>query len=307
MTQAVSDSRLSLFRRTFCVAVCLFIAVSAGSAAAVDSVSRDGGSQLLQDRAVQFMQLINQARRDPLATAAQLGVDEDLVRTVFADTPWILEEGLPPLAWNDLLVSSSSAHGRDMFDRLYYSYTTPEGETVEQRIAVAGYRALFVGESMNALFFNNYFALDDAFQLLVAAMLRDELSGSAAVDRNIFSTDVTEIGVAFFAESINLLDEQPYVYLLLADFAAPVDSRQYAIIKHDPEWQVALRLFAEDHWVFPRQLRPGLTQVAVSDGGGELVLVDQDDSSRLSAVYSLSDYVGRDNRYFDLCTDLPGQ
>jgi len=301
MSAANPISRIQLFRSIISLMLCLFVVVFAGTVAASGPVAPGAGDQLLQDRALQFMQQVNAARRDPLAAAEQLGIDLDLVRATFADSPWILDQGLPPLAWSHSLVLSSSAHGRDMFDRLYYSYVSPEGETVAQRIAAEGYQALYAGESMNALFFNNnYVPLDDAFRILVAAMLRDELSGETSVDRNIFSPDVTEIGVTLFAESLEQLDEQPYVYLLLADFAAPVDNHRYAIITHDPDSRVVFHAYEEDYWTFPRLLRPGYTQVLFPEGGGDAVLISDDGVADAGAVHALNDLGGTGHRSFNL-------
>jgi len=293
--------RMPLFRSVFSLVLCLFIVVTAGTVVAEGPATPGSGDQLLQDRALQFMQQVNAARRDPLAAAERLGVDLALVRTVFADSPWILDQGLPPLAWSSSLVLSTSAHGRDMFDRLYYSYVNPEGETVEQRIAAEGYQALFAGESMNALFFNNnYIPLDDAFGILVAAMLSDELRGETSVERNLFSSDVTEIGVTLYAESLDRLDEQPYVYLLLADFAAPVDNHRYAIITHAVDSRVVFHAFEGDYWTFPRLLRPGYTQVLFPEGGGDAVLIDDDGTADAGSVYALNDLGGMDHRGFNL-------
>ena len=299
MNVTITDSRMTLYRWGFCLFLFLFVAVSAGTATSDSSVPSLDRDQLLQDRAFNFMQQVNMARRDPLSAAVQLGVAEELVRSVFADAPWMLDQGLPPLAWNELLVSSASVHGRDMFTRLFYSYVNPDGVTVEYRVAAAGYSALFVGESMNALFFgNNYVAPDDAFNLLVAALLRDELSG--AVARNIFSPDMTEIGVSFFAETVSQLADHPYVYLLLADVAAPMDGQRYAIIRHDPAGRVVFHHSDDDHWTFPHLVRPGLTQMHLSGGVGEFVVIDASSQSEVFGVYAMDDRGAIDNRYFEL-------
>ena len=301
MIVSVPILQMPLFRYVFSFVLCLLIVTSASTVTATGPTSPSEGDRLLQDRALQFMQQINTARRNPLAAAEQLGVDQDLVRAAFADSPWILDQGLPPLAWNPSLVLSSSAHGQDMFQRLYYSYVTPEGETVGQRIAAEGYQALSVGESMNALFFNNnYVPLDDAFPILVAAMLRDELRGETSVQRNLFSPDVTELGVAFFAESIKQSGALSYVYLLIVDLATPADSHRYAIITHDAVSRVVFHAFSEDYWSFPRLLRPGYTQVFFPEGGGDAVVIGDDGLADATAVYTLNDQGGTDHQNFNL-------
>lgn len=250
-----------------CVLSILVLVCAVAAANAAVTLPQQADEEILNERALQFMLQVNAARRDPLAAAARLGVAEEVVREQFAATPWILEDGLPPLAWNAELVISSATHGRDMFDRLYYSYVTPEGATVDDRIADTGYEALFVGESMNALFFENYLPVDTAFQALVDSMLRDELRGTAGVERNIFSPDVTEMGAAFFAESIDLLGDQPYVYLLLADFARPKTDRYFICGLADPDSELVLRRIYTGFSEIITPLPGGAFQAPYPDGG----------------------------------------
>lgn len=278
------------------IGVALLSPAVSGASGAVP-LRADG--ELLQERALRFMLEINAARRDPLAIAERLGVNEQLVRDVFADDPTILKQGLPPLAWNRNLAVSSAAHGRDMFDRLYYDYVTPEGKTVEQRILSTGYQSLDSGETMNALFFENYVGLDDAFKLLVDAMIRDELTGSS-VERNIFSSDLTELGVTFFAESIPLLEEQPYVYLLVADFAAPVVPRQFVVVKYDENSRLIMRTAAEDRWLYPEVLSSGLAQFPCPGETTELVVVDKNGLGVVSRTFVLQLVWDEQNTYIDL-------
>jgi len=257
-------------------------------------------AQILQDRAVEFLLQINQARRDPLACAERLGIDEETVRTTFADQSWILDQGLPPLAWNNQLVSSAATHGRDMFDRLYYSYITPEGATVEQRINATGYQAAFVGETMNALFFVNYVPVDDALRLLVDSMLRDELSGNPDVEMNIFSPDVSEVGISFFAESINLSGRHPHVYLLLADFASPFEKQNFVIIEYDQDSRVVARTYNDQHWIYPQQLRPGVAQMPFPEGGAQVLVIGDNGLGGPARFYSLNDWQISENIVYDI-------
>lgn len=271
------------------------------AAEGLDLVPRRADEQLLKNRALQFMLLVNDARRDPLVAAERLGLDEQQVRNVFSDDIEVLEQGLPPLAWNERLEASASAHGRDMFDRLYYDYTTPEGVTVEQRIAEAGYQAVQSGEAMSALFFDNYVALDDALQHLVDAMLRDELTGTSG-GRHIFNREFTELGVVFFAESIPLLDEQPYVYLLLADFATPLEAKHYAVIQYDDDSRLVMRTEAGGSWVYPESLGSGLAQIQTPEEATELVVVDDGGLGVVNRTFVLQSAWGEENSYVDLRT-----
>lgn len=275
--------------------------MSVSVATATTAVPLRADSDLLQERALQFMLQVNAARRDPLAVVERLGLDEQQVREVFADDLSVLDQGLPPLAWNENLVDSTAAHGRDMFDRLYYDYVSPEGVTAEQRIIDAGYQPLDSGETMNALFFENYVALDTAFQALVDAMLRDELTG-ATVERNIFNPDFTELGVSFFAESISLLNDQPYVYLLVADFATPVEPQRHIIVEYDQNSRLLMRTAVGGTWIYPQTLSSGVAQFICPDVTTELVVVDENGLGVVSRNFVLQDVWEEENMSIDMRT-----
>lgn len=264
--------------------------------AAITQEARQSDSQLLSTQALRFMQTVNLARRDPLATAARLGIDYRTVQAAFGDDFYQLERGLPPLAWSPQLVASATKHSRDMFERLYYSYTNPEGQSFEQRILAQGYNAAFVGESMNALFFQNYVSMDVAFDWLVDSMLRDELQGNPSVDRNIFSTDISEIGVCFMAESVALLNEQPYVYLLLADFARPfrLGDKRTVIVDYDPSLELRIRVGSDPQWQYPKPLTAGLAQFDYPVETLRVVLVDEE-SGAMQMYYPQLNKGGSEN------------
>ena len=258
-----------LLRQGFAVLVLLtLLALMPGVARADQQEPAEvTGAELLDRLAVSVWQRLNEARSNPLAAAARLQIPEETVRIVFADSPWILDAGLPPLAWNAQLVASATAHNSDMLARLYYNYVSPEGVTFDQRIAATGYVPQYTGETINALFFENYLPLEIAFELLVDAMLRDELTGHTAVQRNIFHPELTEVGVSFRAEQSRLIRGLPYVYMVVTDFAAPVAPRQHLIGHMDQGLRLLLRSSAGGAWQEQDpaavELAPGLFQLPV--------------------------------------------
>ncbi|MFH1021300.1 MAG: CAP domain-containing protein, partial [Pseudomonadota bacterium] len=174
-------------------------------------------------------QRLNEARLNPRAAMNRLGIAEATAQAALGQDAWLLDQGLPPLAWNDQLGGAAGAHGRDMLDNLYYSHTSPAGLTPAARIAAAGYQALLEEETLSALVFTNPFPMDEAVAALLDNMLRDELTGSAGGARKIFSPNFSEVGLALHAESVALLAGQPYVYMLVADFAQPVTPRRFVV------------------------------------------------------------------------------
>jgi hypothetical protein len=131
-------------------------------------------------------------------------------------------------------------------------------------------------------------------------MLRDELTGNPAVERNILSPDVTEIGVSFLAESIRLLDEQPYVYLLLADFAEPLDQEKTLMVEYNAGSRLVVRPAGESRWIYPQPLREGFAQMNFPAGGGDLIVIGNDGLGELGEYRSIGDNGMFDNVYLDL-------
>jgi len=291
MFAVIASTKRMTTKLVFCLILVLVVSLS--------SVTVFAEAQIFQDRAVQLLLQLNEARRDPLACAARLGINDDVVYAKFVGDSWILDRGLPPLAWNGLLADSTVAHGRDMFDRVYYDHLTPEGETVAQRVAGTGYHAAIVGETMNALFFvNNYIPAADALSLLVDAILRDELTGNPHVGLNIFSPDVTEVGVSFLAESIAELNNNPYVYLLILNFAQPVEPRYFIVGNVDSGNRLAMKNSYTGFWEALALTPGGLFQIPYPAGGATLTAYDSEGA--IIATQRVYEANATHNHYLDL-------
>jgi hypothetical protein len=264
---------------TVALALSLLLSIASQGKSYTGEVPRQADSDILRQHAVQFWQRINAARQDPLAEAQRLEISEHVVRSAFATQEWVLDQGLPPLAWSDELAASASAHGRDMFNRVYYSYVSPEGSTYWDRIEATGYTPTEAGETMNAMFFENLIPVAEGLDILVDTILRDELSGNTSVERNIFSPAMTQVGAGFFAESIPLLGDQPYGYLLIADFASPQQAQSYVIGSYPEDCSVVMHPLISGGWFQVRSaedtpdLPSGIFQIALPPGGADFVIV----------------------------------
>ncbi len=181
--------------------------------------ARADGQVFLEARSYVLALKINEARANPRLVLERLQIPAAQAAAALGAEAWILDEGLPALVWNEQLQAAALAHGRDMLANNYFAYVSPDGAGPAARIAAAGYEALAVDETLAALDFDQYLAPDTALDLLVDNMLRDELSGVPGVNRNIFSAALTEIGIAFLAESAAGPAPGPNSYLLVADFA----------------------------------------------------------------------------------------
>ncbi|MBF0467625.1 MAG: hypothetical protein HQK61_01865 [Desulfamplus sp.] len=174
--------------------------------------------------------LINEARSRPLKTIEAYGIDHEIARRALGEDMWILEleNGLPPLAWHGTLSESASAHNNDMINRRYYSYTSPEEVSFNERITNSGYDALLTGEILGILSFYIYVDPVKAVEGIFENMLRDELNPELGYAKNIFNKDFTEIGISFISTAFSISkDSILNAYLVTADFAKPVEVRNY--------------------------------------------------------------------------------
>jgi Cysteine-rich secretory protein family len=174
--------------------------------------------------------LINEARDKPMAVIERLGLDEAKARLALGEDEWILDRGLQPVALNGQLFESAWNHSEDMIGNLYYSYVSPDGRTVEDRVADTGYEAVSTGESLGALVFQNFIDPMDAAAFIFLNLVRDELDPDRNQAKNIFSPEFRELGITFSAATLDVGERLPvYVYVVVADFADPVGLKAYVI------------------------------------------------------------------------------
>lgn len=239
--------------------------------AGMDAID-DRHEELLDGLAHYTWQRLNEARTNPAAVLERLGLSVQDVARVLGEDGWIIDQGLAPLAWNNHLTVAATAHGRDMFDRIYYGHQSPEGEGPYARIAATGYDARLEDETLAALAFSNYLEIETALTAMIDMMLRDELIGTDGVSRNIFSTELSDVGIALFAESVKLLEGQPYVYLLVIDFASPIEPQYYLVGKAEVADRLALRNNYTGFWEIFTPSPDAVFQIAYPWEGGTLAV-----------------------------------
>jgi uncharacterized protein YkwD len=83
-----------------------------------------------------FLEALNDARANPAAYGAAIGVDLSGVAPA------------PPLAFNAELMQAAQSHAQDMNERAYFDHTTPEGLDPGARITQAGFFWTGWGESL---------------------------------------------------------------------------------------------------------------------------------------------------------------
>ena len=182
------------------------------------SQAQDVPSQHEED----LLQLINQARENPLIVATSLGMDAGQILHDLPELEDILTNGLPPLSFNENLYAAASAHTRDMLEHGYYSHTSLDGRTFEERIRASGYVPTATGESLGMLAFFNFIQPAKAVELIFENMFRDELDPARTERRNILARDLEEAGIALGTGVLQLAGSACNVYLVTCDFGSSV-------------------------------------------------------------------------------------
>ncbi|MEA2059168.1 MAG: CAP domain-containing protein [Thermodesulfobacteriota bacterium] len=181
------------------------------------------------DAGVYLWRMINDARANPVKTIENYQIDMERARAALGDRAWVLElnNGLPPLAWNNTLAEAAHHHAADMVENMYYDYTSLDGRTIADRIFNAGYDAEKTGENLGLLSFENlYVDPVEAAEKIFTNMIRDALNPDIDHPANIFSIDMTQIGVSFTSAVFSWENIPPLnVYLATIDFARPVEQK----------------------------------------------------------------------------------
>ena len=178
-----------------------------------------------------LLALINQARQDPLAVAASMGMDPEKILKDLPELEKILKEGLPPVTFNGNLSDAARAHTQDMFAKGYYSHDSPDGRGYDARIRDSGYRAVMTGESLGMLCFANFINPGDAARFLFEYMFWDELDPSRTEKRNILDPLLQEAGVSVNTGVLSLGGALWNVYLATCDFGAVISGPEGELLR----------------------------------------------------------------------------
>jgi uncharacterized protein YkwD len=190
----------------------------------VFSVSPSPAQEVPSQHEEDLLQLINEARENPLAVATSLGMDADQILKDLPELEDILINGLPPLSFNENLYAAAGAHTRDMLENNYYSKTSLDGRTYDDRIAESGYVPAVTGESLGMLAFFNFIQPAEAVTLIFENMFKDELDPARTERRNILDPDLKEAGIGFGSGAFKIDGSIYNIYLTTCDFAAGVFS-----------------------------------------------------------------------------------
>lgn len=167
-----------------------------------------------------LLDLMNEARANPLAMAASLGLDPNQVLNDLPELSDILTNGLPALVFNKNLCDAARAHTQDMLDDNYYGKISPDGRSSYDRIVESGYDPLVCDETLSVLAFYNFIGQNSAVQILFKNMFLDELDAQQTEPRNILSPEFAEVGIGAGTGIMDLGSGRYNVYLATCDFGS---------------------------------------------------------------------------------------
>lgn len=169
-----------------------------------------------------LLELINEARKDPLGMAESLGIARETVLQDLPELNAVLTEGLAPLKFNQKLYKAASGHTEDMIANIYYSHNSLDGRTYRGRIRESGYLAVVCGESLGMVAFQNFMDTAETVRTIFESIFLAELDPETTEDRNILNPDITEAGIAFGSGQFIAGGSILNAYLATLDFGKPV-------------------------------------------------------------------------------------
>ncbi len=219
-TKAVSCSRWRIFG-LWCGAVLLAGGAAAGEATQDRHIHPLGTTYSHGDPTAEeqyLLEVINRARRDPVAEGARLGID---ITEGLTEAEKALVRARPPLAFSASLLQVAREHSQDMHDRNFFSHTNPDGLDAEARITANYGQHTATAENIACGTDNT------AAQLADALMVDAGVSGRGHRKNLLHVYDfapLRQVGLGVYAASANA---SGYTDFLTQDFATPYPDQAF--------------------------------------------------------------------------------
>jgi hypothetical protein len=171
---------------------------------------------------ISLFELINEARKDPLAMAESLGMAREKVLHDLPQLNDVLTGGLAPLKFDEKLYEAAFGHTEEMIANIYYSHTSLDGRTYAERIRERGYLAAACGESLGMVAFQNFMAPAEAARIIFESIFLAELDPETTEERNILNPETTEAGIVLGSGRFTAGGSTLNAYVATLDFGKPV-------------------------------------------------------------------------------------
>ncbi len=167
----------------------------------------------------ELISMINNARKNSRKAFEDLGMDISDVQMSLGYYSWILDNELSPLTNNEKLREAARKHNEDMIERFYFDNISSEGKEPRERIADAGYRAVYINEILLALGDEGFIKPEDAIAVFYKYLIQHELPLSGG-RKGIFDAEVTDIGVNIGSIALKMANgKQMKIYIMTIDVA----------------------------------------------------------------------------------------
>jgi len=174
-----------------------------------------------------LLNLINQARANPLQYAASLGMDTEEIIARFPEWENILTAGLPPVNVNTTLSWTAGFHTIDMMVNKFYGSNSSNGLTFPERLELAGYESSHQGEITGYYPAGDYVEPAEAARSMFEDIFKHELNSEWESERVILSPSLSEIGVGFGMGLLSMNDGLVNAYLMACDLGEPSNRNYY--------------------------------------------------------------------------------
>lgn len=169
-----------------------------------------------------LLALINDARANPLAAAAGVGLNPAQVSTQFPALACFLDQGMPLLESDEALVVTARAHTQDMLTYNFYGYDDPTGVPLMERMRLNGYYPEMVGERLGLVGFFNFIDPARAVHQIFDVLLKKEFDPDRTSPLTILNPEFEDIGIAFQSGILTLNGVAYNVYLVTCYFGRPL-------------------------------------------------------------------------------------
>jgi uncharacterized protein YkwD len=213
------------------------------AAATVDAGARASGESPRDAAETLFLELVNEARSDPLGMAAALGMSPEAMLALVRGWGGDSLSDLGAVYLNNRLWLAARGHSDDMADRGYLSHITlpegasgpldgsatppggpfrpgPPGKSYRDRIIEQGYTPMICGELLGTVDLEQEAFPEEAVWRIFAERFLQEISPDWEGERLILNPDFQEIGVGLSAGVIAPESgDSKAVYVMVVDFA----------------------------------------------------------------------------------------
>ncbi len=167
-----------------------------------------------------LMNQVNNARADIRQALKAQGKSIDSLLKCRPQIQGYIDLGFPRVIPDSRLFAAASSHAADMADQLYFSKTSKNGLTIDDRFLEAGFDSGSSDEILGVVLFQNYMSKEKAVDILWEGILDNELDCRKQPVSILFNPDFREIGVSVKFGSMIKNNTKVNFYVAVCDFGS---------------------------------------------------------------------------------------